>query len=60
LTWDSAILNPDSKSYSFLKKAWAAEYEENYWAEDAVFMERNSRDFAIRAERINVNAEAIC
>jgi cystathionine gamma-synthase len=43
-----------------LKKAWATEYEENYWAEDAVFMERNSRDFALRAERINVNAEAIC
>jgi len=36
------------------------EYEDHYWAEDAIFMERNSRDFISRIERINVNAEAIC
>ena len=36
------------------------EYEDNYWPEDAMFMERNSRDFISRSERINVNAEAIC
>ena len=36
------------------------EYEDNYWAEDAIFMERNSRDFVSRIERINKNAEAIC
>ena len=36
------------------------EYEDNYWAEDAIFLERNSRDFVSRIERINVNAEAIC
>lgn len=36
------------------------EYEDNYWAEDALFMERNSRDFVSRIARINVNAEAIC
>ena len=36
------------------------EYEDTYWAEDALFMERNSRDFVSRNERINANAEAIC
>ncbi|KAI4198405.1 MAG: hypothetical protein LQ348_002029 [Seirophora lacunosa] len=36
------------------------EYEDNYWAEDALFMERNSRDFVGRIARINRNAEAIC
>lgn len=38
----------------------AKEYEDNYWAEDAICMERNSRDFVSRIERINLNAEAIC
>lgn len=36
------------------------DYEDNYWLEDAIFMERNSRDFASRIQRINMNAEAIC
>lgn len=36
------------------------EYEDNLWPEDAIFLERNSRDFVSRIERINVNAEAIC
>jgi len=31
-----------------------------YWPEDAVFMERNSRDFVARTGRINTNAEAVC
>ena len=33
---------------------------DNYWAEDAIFMERNSRDFVSRIDRINANAEAVC
>ena len=36
------------------------EYEDNYWPEDAIYMERNSRDFISRVDRINTNAEAIC
>jgi cystathionine gamma-synthase len=35
-------------------------YEDTYWPEDVVFMERNSRDFLSRIHRINANAEAIC
>ncbi|KIW74975.1 hypothetical protein Z517_11746 [Fonsecaea pedrosoi CBS 271.37] len=55
----SAVLNPQSKLYAELKQTMSREYEDNYWAEDAVFMERNSRDFISRSERMNANAEAI-
>ncbi|KAG6060265.1 hypothetical protein E4U16_007048 [Claviceps sp. LM84 group G4] len=56
----SAILNPKSKYYTALKKAMDQVYEDSYWAEDVIFMERNSRDFLNRMDRINVNAEFIC
>ena len=55
----SAIINPQSKWYKDLRQILEKEYEDNYWAEDAVFMERNSRDFISRIDRINTNAEAI-
>jgi cystathionine gamma-synthase len=55
----SAILNPQGKWYAELKRTFDGRYEDNYWAEDAVFMERNSRDFITRIGRVNVNAEAI-
>jgi cystathionine gamma-synthase len=55
----SAVLNPHGRLYRSLKKTLDAEYEDNYWAEDAVFMERNSRDFISRIERINLSSEAI-
>ena len=56
----SAIYNPRGRYYEALKKVAAIEYEDNYWAEDIMFMERNSRHFVSRIERINDNAEAIC
>ena len=43
-----------------LKEAMKLDYEDNYWPEDAIYMERNSRDFISRIDRINTNAEAIC
>lgn len=55
----SSILNPQSKLYDSFRHTVDREYEDNYWAEDAVFMERNSRDFISRIGRINTNAEAI-
>ncbi|KAI0414605.1 pyridoxal phosphate-dependent transferase [Xylaria grammica] len=56
----SAILNPGGRYYAAVKAAMAGVYEEaTYWAEDVVFMERNSRDFVTRIDRINANAEAI-
>lgn len=56
----AAILNPKGRYYNSLKQTWQAEYEDNYWPEDAIFLERNSRDFVSRIERINHNAEVIC
>lgn len=56
----SAVLNPSGRYYGALKAAAQHEYEDTYWPEDAIFMERNSRDFATRMDRVNVNAEAIC
>ncbi|KAK0516905.1 hypothetical protein JMJ35_000060 [Cladonia borealis] len=56
----SSVLNPQSRYYSQLKHFMHEDYEDNYWPEDAIFMERNSRDFVSRIDRINKNAEAIC
>ena len=55
----SAVYNPCQPRYAELERTLSLEYEDNYWAEDAVFMERNSRDFVSRIERINGNAETI-
>ncbi len=55
----SAVFNPGSRYYAALKAAAVEEFEDTYWAEDVIFMERNSRDFASRMHRVNVNAEAI-
>ncbi|KAI0864654.1 pyridoxal phosphate-dependent transferase [Xylaria cubensis] len=58
----SIILNPGSRYYGALKSAMTDDvFEETaYWAEDVVFMERNSRDFITRIDRVNANAEVIC
>ena len=57
----SIILNPGSRYYDPLKIALGeGVYEDTYWPEDVVFMERNSRDFVTRIDRVNANAEAIC
>lgn len=55
----SMMLNPQGPKYADLKPMQGQVYEDNYWSEDAVFMERNSRDFVHRIERINENTEAI-
>ncbi|KAL9096437.1 MAG: hypothetical protein Q9165_001434 [Trypethelium subeluteriae] len=56
----ASILNPRGKFYHLLKQTWQHEYEDDYWPEDAIFLERNSRDFVSRIDRINDNAEVIC
>lgn len=56
----SAVLNPRGRYYARMKEVMKADYEDNYWPEDAIFMERNSRDYVSRIDRININAEAIC
>ena len=35
-------------------------YEDVFWPQDVVFLERNSRDFIARIHRVNINAEAVC
>lgn len=55
----SLVLNPKGLHYTAIKKSLDAGYEDNLWDEDALFLERNSRDFASRIERINTNAEAV-
>ena len=55
----SAVLNPHGRYYSKLQKIFAREYEDTYWVEDAVFLERNSRDFISRIEKININTEEV-
>jgi len=56
----AAILNPASRYYKMLKGTYDREFEDTFWPEDAIFLERNSRDFVARIERINDNAEALC
>jgi cystathionine gamma-synthase len=56
----SLVLNPKAKNYALLKRTWEEDYEDNHWAEDSIFLERNSRDFVSRIDRIGTNAEAIC
>lgn len=53
-------MNPKSPHYSLLKKALEQDYQDTYFASDAIFMERNSRDFRSRVGKINRNTEAIC
>ncbi|KAK7043860.1 Cystathionine gamma-synthase [Paramarasmius palmivorus] len=57
----SMVLNPQSRHYANLKAKMDATYEANaYFDQDAIFLERNSRDFARRSQVINANTEAIC
>ena len=56
----SLVLNPSRKHYSALKERLNVEYEDVYYDEDAIFMERNSRNFSQRAARIDANAEHVC
>ncbi|KAJ5594540.1 uncharacterized protein N7459_000748 [Penicillium hispanicum] len=55
----SAVLNPHGRYYKQLKETLGRDYEDIYWAEDAVFLERNSRDFVSRIDKINSTSEEI-
>lgn len=49
----SLILNPLSQHYNEMKTYLDDEYEDLFWAEDALYLERNSRDFEVRSHKIN-------
>ncbi|KAJ1824754.1 Cystathionine gamma-synthase [Coemansia sp. S610] len=55
----SIVLNPNRPHYQPLRAAMSAVFEDLMWCEDAVFLERNSRDFMKRVPRINRNALAV-
>ncbi|KAH8090464.1 putative cystathionine gamma-synthase [Filobasidium floriforme] len=52
----SLVLTPHSKFYADLKSTQEDRYEDHYFPEDAIYMERNSRDFRHRISIINDNA----
>lgn len=56
----SLVINPKSPHYAALKATQDATYEDIYFDEDAIYMERNSRDFQARVARENSSAELIC
>lgn len=55
----SLVLNPNRRHYSALIASLRGSFEDLYWPEDALAMERNSRDFVSRAHKINTNAEVL-
>jgi cystathionine gamma-synthase len=54
------VLNPARKHYAALKERIEAMYENALFDNDAIFMERNSRDFQRRIREIDTNTEAVC
>ena len=56
----SLVLNPAGRHYLSLKSYMVNNYEDVYFDEDAIFMERNSRDFERRIKIIDGNTEAVC
>ncbi|CUM66105.1 uncharacterized protein PRCAT00003760001 [Priceomyces carsonii] len=55
----SLILNPQSRYYNKVKKYFDEEYEDLFWAMDALHLERNSRDFVERSAKINDTTAAV-
>ncbi|MBW0464785.1 hypothetical protein O181_004500 [Austropuccinia psidii MF-1] len=63
----SLIVNPKSKFFDLSKAILDGDgsykegiYEDVYFGEDAICMERNSRDFLSRVEKINQNTMKLC
>ena len=55
----SMVLNKQSHYFGRLKKYMDERYEDCFWVQDAIFLERNSRDFVRRSEVMNRNALAV-
>ncbi|KAI0365804.1 PLP-dependent transferase [Pilatotrama ljubarskyi] len=56
----SLVLNPKGRHYAALKAHMASTFEDSYFDEDAIYMERNSRDFRRRIHIIDDNTLAVC
>ncbi|QHS74695.1 cystathionine gamma-synthase SPAR_L00060 [Saccharomyces paradoxus] len=56
----SVVLNPKSSLYPCAREYFkSAEFEDLLWCEDAIVLERNSRDFEDRTLRANLNTERL-
>lgn len=55
----SLVLNPQGRHAASLRAVLAANYTDTQWVEDAIFLERNSRDFVSRIAHIDHNAETV-
>ena len=53
------VLNPQEKLFQFSQMFMnqLSEYEDHLWCEDAIYLERNSRDFIARTIKINKNTD---
>eukprot|EP00842_Homolaphlyctis_polyrhiza_P003328 jgi/Hompol1/3997/HPOL_000693-RA len=56
----SAVLNPTSKLFNELDAAIKNQYADGLWKEDAIVLERNSRNFVERSAIVNKNADTLC
>jgi cystathionine gamma-synthase len=56
----SMVLNPNSNRYPALIEITNTLYRDCLWDQDALFLERNSRTFRHRIDKINKNAELLC
>lgn len=54
------VLNPRGRHYQKLKETLEGFYEDGFWGEDAIYLERNSRNFEHRVQSINRNTLDIC
>jgi cystathionine gamma-synthase len=52
-------LNKKGKYYDKLKNFMNEDYEDFFWDQDAIYLERNSRDFQERSNIMNYNAEKV-
>lgn len=55
----SLILNPATPMYETLKTYFTENYEDLVFPYDALYLERNSRDFDSRSHMVNENSEAV-
>ncbi|KAI5115213.1 hypothetical protein M0805_001298 [Coniferiporia weirii] len=57
----SLVINPNSRHFAFMRDHVSRMFVDDYYHEDGVAMEENSRDFAARVRVINVKVtEAVC
>ncbi|VEU24058.1 DEKNAAC105229 [Brettanomyces naardenensis] len=55
----SMVVNRQSRYFDKFKKYLDDNYEDCFWDQDAIFLERNSRDFVRRSKVMNSNALAV-